>query len=105
MTVRDQQGRPGIAIDVCATRTPIKRRRPAPRASAATGRMPVRSGHGMTVPQQPKWERQTTDHDERDRYLRIAIALEKLVRIVDAGIGSYLNARFAGKGNDRWSRR
>jgi hypothetical protein len=44
--------------------------------------------------------------DDRDENLaRIAAALEKLVRIVDSGIGAYLNARFSGKGDDRWARR
>lgn len=44
--------------------------------------------------------------DDRDEHLaRIAAALERLCRILDEFAGAYLNARFRGKGSDRWAKR
>ncbi|HZO57056.1 MAG TPA: hypothetical protein VFB63_30380 [Bryobacteraceae bacterium] len=60
----------------------------------------------MSLPHQPRWDRQTSDHDDRDRHLdRIATSLERLVKLFDEFAGALLNARFTGKGSDRWARR
>jgi hypothetical protein len=50
----------------------------------------------------PDWRNE--DQQQRTNE-RIATALEKIARILDDFAHVYLNARFSGKGSDRWSRR
>jgi hypothetical protein len=56
------------------------------------------------TPWQPKRRQESGNEQQQRTDERIADALEKIARVLDEFAGVYLNARFHGKGTDRWSR-
>ena len=59
----------------------------------------------MNLAHRPQQPPPRPTHDDRGDLRRIAAALEHIAKLLDEFAGVFINARFQGRGSDRWAKR